>query len=353
VSETEHLGEFIRGIPKAELHLHIEGTLEPEMLLRLGRRNGDRLPFASPDECRAAYRFNDLRHFLDIYYAAVRVLRHERDFSDLTRAYLDRAAADGVRHVEVFFDPQSHVSRGVPFADVVGGIAAALSDGERDLGISWQLIMCILRDRPVREAHEMLERVLPYRDVVTGIGLDSAEAGHPPGAFAAVFARARAAGLRAVAHAGEEGPAGYIREALDELGVVRIDHGVRAIDDPPLVARLAREQVPLTMCPLSNLRLQVTPDLAEHPLKRLLDAGVCVTVNSDDPAYFGGYVAANYAAACEALGLIRRDVVRLARNSLAAAWLPEERRAALMAELDAYAGAHTVSGTRAADGGGA
>ncbi len=345
MSQEEHLYEFIRGIPKAELHLHIEGTLEPEMLLELGRRNGETLPCASPEECRAAYRFSDLQHFLDIYYAAVRVLRHERDFYDLTRAYLTHAAADGVRHVEVFFDPQSHVGRGVPFGDVVRGITAALNAGEDELGISWQLIMCILRDQPVREAEEVLERALPYRDVITGIGLDSAEAGHPPGVFAAVFARARAAGLHAVAHAGEEGPSAYIREALDELGVVRIDHGVRAVDDPALVARLAREQVALTMCPLSNLHLQVTPDLALHPLKRLLDAGVRVTVNSDDPAYFGGYVAANYAAACEALGLTRNDVVKLARNSLAAAWLPDDRRTALLAELDAFvAGAEVATG---------
>lgn len=333
------LDDFIRAIPKAELHVHIEGTLEPEMLFTLAERNGETLPFASPDECRAAYRFNDLQHFLDVYYAAVRVLRHRRDFVDLTRAYLTKAAADGVRHVEVFFDPQSHVSRGVPFGEVVDGIAAGLAAGERELGISWQLIMCILRDQPVEDAAAMLERALTYPDVIAGIGLDSAEADHPPGLFAAVFARARAAGLKAVAHAGEEGPAEYVRAALDELGAVRIDHGVRAADDPALVRRLADEHVPLTMCPLSNLRLQVTPDLTQHPLKRLLDAGVCVTVNSDDPAYFGGYVAANYQAACQALGLTREDVVKLARNSLLAAWLPEARRETLLAELDAFVAA--------------
>ena len=336
VTQDRSLDSFVGGIPKAEIHVHIEGTLEPEMLLQMARRHGVPDPYPSAEACRVAYRFDDLQHFLGLYYAAVTVLRSEQDFFELTAAYLRRGAADGVRHVEVFFDPQSHVPRGVPFRDVVSGIARALEAGEREFGISWQLIMCFLRDQPVQSALEMLERALPYRDVIAGVGLDSAEVGHPPGDFAEVFARAREAGFRAVAHAGEEGPAEYITEALDMLHVTRIDHGVRAIDDPALQARLAREKVPLTMCPLSNLHLQVTPDLADHPLKRLLDAGLCVTVNSDDPAYFGGYVAANYAAAQHALGLTRADIVTLARNSITASWLSAERRALLLAKIDAF-----------------
>ena len=336
VTQDRSLDSFVGHIPKAEIHVHIEGTLEPEMLLQMARRHGLPAPYPSAEACRAAYRFTDLQHFLGLYYAAVTVLRTEQDFFELTAAYLRRAAADGVRHVEVFFDPQSHVPRGVPFGHVVCGIARALEAGERESGISWQLIMCVLRDQPVQGALEMLERALPYRDVIAGVGLDSAEAGHPPRAFTEVFARARGAGFLAVAHAGEEGPAAYIAEALDTLHVKRIDHGVRAIDDPALQARLAREQIPLTMCPLSNLHLQVTPDLADHPLKRLLDAGLCVTVNSDDPAYFGGYVAANYVAAQRALGLTRADIATLARNSITASWLSTERRALLLAEIDAF-----------------
>ena len=333
------MDDFIRGIPKAELHLHLEGTLEPEMLLEFGRRNGVPLPCASAEDCRAAYRFNSLQHFLDLYYAGVKVLVTEQDFFDLTIAYLRRVAADGARHVEVFFDPQSHVPRGVAFADVVGGIRRALDEGERALGISWRLIMCFLRDQPQASAFEMLGLALPYRDVIAGVGLDSAEAGHPPREFAEVFVQAREAGFVTVAHAGEEGPAGYITEALDTLKVARIDHGVRAIDDPALQRRLAGERIPLTMCPLSNLELQVTPDLAQHPLKRLLDAGVRVTVNSDDPAYFGGYLADNYAAAQRALGLSRADIIALACNSITASWLPAGRQARLLAEIDAFVAA--------------
>ena len=337
--DPQTMDDFIRGIPKAELHLHLEGTLEPEMLLELGRRNGVPLPCASAEECRAAYHFDDLQHFLDLYYAGVAVLVTERDFYDLTMAYLRRVAADGARHVEVFFDPQSHVPRGVAFADVVGGIRRALDEGERALGITWRLIMCFLRDQPQTSAFEMLERALPYRDVIAGVGLDSAEAGHPPSDFAEVFARAREAGFATVAHAGEEGPAEYVTEALDLLHVTRIDHGVRAVDDPALQRRLVRERIPLTMCPLSNLELQVTPDLAQHPLKRLLDAGLRVTVNSDDPAYFDGYLADNYAAAQRALGLTRADIVALARNSITASWLPAARQSLLLEEIDAFAAA--------------
>jgi adenosine deaminase len=341
------LDSFINGIPKAEIHVHIEGALEPEMLLQMARRHGLPAPYPSAEACRAAYRFDDLQHFLGLYYAAVTVLLTEQDFFELTAAYLRRAAADGARHVEVFFDPQSHVPRGVPFGDVVCGIAKALAAGEREFGVSWQLIMCFLRDQPPQSALEMLERALPYRDVIAGVGLDSAEAGHPPTEFAEVFARARGAGFLAVAHAGEEGPAAYITEALDVLHVSRIDHGVSAIDDPALQARLAEEKIPLTMCPLSNLHLQVTPNLADHPLKRLLDAGLCVTVNSDDPAYFGGYVAANYAAVQRALSLTRADIATLARNSITASWLTADRRALLLAEIDAFVAENGPGGTGA------
>ncbi len=327
---------FIRDIPKAELHVHIEGTLEPEMLLELGRRNGVALHCATPEECRAAYHFNDLQHFLDLYYAGVEVLVTVRDFYELTAAYLRRAHADGARHVEVFFDPQSHTSRGVPFTVVVEGIRRALVDAERQLGVSSRLIMCLLRDQSPASALVTLETARPYRHMIAGVGLDSAEVGHPPREFAEVFRVARAAGFLTVAHSGEEGPAEYITEALDLLQVARIDHGVRAIDDPDLQQRLAREQVPLTMCPLSNLELQVTPDLARHPLKQLLDAGLVVTVNSDDPAYFDGYLAANYSAVQRALDLDRDDIVALARNSITASWLPAARQTELLAEIDAF-----------------
>jgi adenosine deaminase len=328
------VAEFVRRLPKAELHLHIEGTLEPELLLELGRRNGVDLPCSTADECRARYCFHDLQDFLDIYYAGVAVLVTEQDFYDLTAAYLRRVIADGARHVEVFFDPQSHVPRGVPFADVVGGISRALRDGEAESGVSWRLIMCFLRDRPPAEALEMLELALPHRDAIVGVGIDSAELGHPPSEFAEVYDKARSAGFVAVAHAGEEGPPEYITEALDMLEVRRVDHGVAAADDPELQRRLAQERIPLTMCPLSNLGLQVTPDLAQHPLKKLLDAGVVVTVNSDDPAYFNGYLLDNYVAVQKALGLSNTDLAQLARNSITASLLPEERKSELIAELD-------------------
>jgi adenosine deaminase len=333
------LVEFIRRLPKAELHLHIEGTLEPELLLALGRRNGVDLPCATAEECRARYRFHDLQHFLDIYYEGVAVLVTEQDYYDLTTAYVRRVAADGARHVEVFFDPQSHVPRGVPFATVVGGIARALREGDAEYGLSWRLIMCFLRDRPETEALEMLDLALAHRDVISGIGLDSAELGHPPAEFAEVYRRAREAGFVAVAHAGEEGPPSYITDALNVLGVSRIDHGVAAGKDAALQRRLADEGVPLTMCPLSNLELQVTPDLKDHPLKQLLDAGLCVTVNSDDPAYFGGYLLDNYLAVERALNLSRTDLAQLARNSIIASLLPAARKAELIDEIDLVAAA--------------
>ena len=329
--------DLIRGIPKAELHVHLEGTLEPALMRELGERNGIDPPAAADAQAHADCAFDDLAHFLRVYYAGVDVLRTERDFHDLTAAYLCRARADGVRHAEVFFDPQSHVPRGVPFDVVVDGISAALAEAERAYGMTSRLILCFLRDLGPEAAAETLKLALPRRDVIAGVGLDSVEAGYPPGAFAGVFAQARAAGLIAVAHAGEEGPADYVWQALDELRVCRIDHGVRVTDDAALVQRLARDHVPLTMCPLSNLYLQVVKSLEDHPLKRLLDAGVRVTVNSDDPAYFCGYLADNYLAVQQALGLTAGDIRLLARNSIEASLLPAARRRELLDEIDTFA----------------
>jgi adenine deaminase len=340
------LRELIQAVPKAELHVHLEGTLERDMMCDLARRGHAALPAACQGPAGDTYRFADLQSFLDLYYDGVAVLTTMQHFYDLTAAYARRAHADGTRHVEVFFDPQSHVSRGVPFSTVVEGIRRALVDAEHQLGLSSRLIMCFLRDRGAASALVTLETARPYRHVIAGVGLDSAEAGHPPRDFADVFRIARRAGFAAVAHAGEEGPAEYVSEALDILGVSRIDHGVHAIDDPALVARLARDHVPLTMCPLSNAALQVTPSLGEHPLRRLLEAGVPVTVNSDDPAYFGGYLVANYEAIVRALDLKRDHVITLARNSVLAAWLPAGRRADLLREIDACA----AGGARVARG---
>lgn len=328
---------FIDGLPKAELHLHIEGTLEPEMVFALAERNGLKLPYASIEALRAAYRFKDLQDFLNLYYQAAQVLVKERDFFDLTAAYLARAAADGVRHAEIFFDPQTHTQRGVPMAAVVDGITAALTEAERKRGLTSRLILCFLRDLDAADAMATLEAALPFRRHIAGVGLDSAEAGNPPAKFAEVFAHARALGFKVVAHAGEEGPAAYVAAALDDLGAQRIDHGVRSIDDPALVARLARSQVPLTVCPLSNQYLKVTPDLARHPLRELMAAGVLVTINSDDPAYFGGYVNANYRAVQQAFDLSRAELAGLARASFAASWLDDNAKARRIAEVDAYA----------------
>jgi len=328
---------FIDGLPKAELHLHIEGTLEPEMMFRLAGRNGVTLRYASVAELGAAYRFDDLQAFLDMYYAGAGVLLTEQDFYDLTRAYLERARADSVVHSEIFFDPQTHTVRGVPFAAVIGGISAALADGSRRLGITSRLILCFLRHLSEDAAFATLDLALPFRDQICGVGLDSSERGHPPRKFERVFARCRDLGLRVVAHAGEEGPAAYITEALDVLKVERIDHGVRCTDDAAVVARLAAEQIPLTVCPLSNVRLGVFPSLAQHNLKHLLAAGLRVTVNSDDPAYFGGYINENYRAVQRALDLSRDQLAQLARNSFEASFLPDDEKRRRCAEVEAYA----------------
>ncbi|MGI5443188.1 adenosine deaminase [Streptomyces shenzhenensis] len=325
-------------LPKAELHLHIEGTLEPELAFRLAERNGVRLPYADTEELRAAYRFEDLQSFLDLYYELMAVLRTERDFADLADAYLARAAAQGVRHAEIFFDPQAHLARGVAMDTVVEGLWRALGSSERNHGVSTRLIMCFLRDESAESALRTLEAARPHLDRITGVGLDSAEVGHPPVKFRAVYEAAAALGLRRVAHAGEEGPPEYIAEALDVLGAERIDHGLRCLEDPALVERLVRERIPLTLCPLSNVRLRAVDALTEHPLPALLDAGLMCTVNSDDPAYFGGYVGDTFDAVREALGLTEDRLRELARNSFLASFLEddEERRGRYLAEVDAY-----------------
>jgi adenosine deaminase len=337
------LRTFVRGLPKAELHLHLEGTLEPELMFALAERNGVALPYQSVDALRAAYDFTNLQSFLDLYYAGAGVLRTEEDFYDLTRAYLQRAHADGVVHVESFFDPQTHLMRGIEFSTVIDGIVAALRAGERDLGITWRIIMCFLRDRPAADAMRVLELADAHRDVITGVGLDSAEVGHPPSEFAAVFATAAERGYHRVAHAGEEGPAAYVRDSLDLLGAERIDHGVRSLEDPELVERLRRDQIPLTVCPLSNVNLRVVATMAAHPLRCLMDAGLLVTVNSDDPAYFAGYVVDNYLAAAEVLGLSEADLIALARNSFEASFLLDAEKRAHIAAVDAYASAKKPS----------
>jgi adenosine deaminase len=337
------IDSFIEKLPKAELHLHLEGTLEPELAFALAERNGVRLPWTSVEELRAAYRFRDLQSFLDLYYACTQVLVRERDFYDLTRAYLNRIAKQAVLHTEPFFDPQAHTARGVPFADVVAGIHEALRDGKRELGIDSSLILCFLRDRSVEEAHETLDKALLHRDGIVAVGLDSSERGHPPARFRDVFERARSEGLRAVAHAGEEGPASYVWEALEALRAERIDHGIRSLEDEALVHHLAERRVPLTVCPLSNVKLAVVGDMEAHPLREMLERGLVVTLNSDDPAYFGGYLNENYRAAQRALGLTREQLVRIAGDSFRASFVGASEKAALLARLDAYVAATSAA----------
>ena len=326
--------ELIRRLPKAELHLHIEGSLEPELMFALAKRNGVALPFGSVEDVRAAYAFSRLQDFLDIYYQGAAVLRTEEDFHDLALAYFRRAAADGVVHAEIFFDPETHTQRGIPMGTVVGGLAEAQAVAARDLGVTSKLILCLLRHLDEDVGLETLKAAEPYLEYLTGIGLDSSELGHPPSKFARAYRRAGEMGLRKVAHAGEEGPPEYVWEALDVLGVERIDHGNRALEDPVLVKRLVDEGMTLTVCPLSNLKLCVVGDMAAHPLKRMLDLGLKPTVNSDDPAYFGGYVGANYDAVDAALGLTRAEMVTLARNSFAGSFLTESEKARHLAAVD-------------------
>jgi adenosine deaminase len=332
----ERLPALLRAMPKAELHIHIEGSLEPELIFRLAQRNGVTLPYADVEALRRAYAFTDLQSFLDIYYAGASVLLQEQDFFDMAWAYLQRAAADNVLHAEIFFDPQTHTARGVPFETVIKGLDHACHRAHQELRISAKLILCFLRHLSEDDAMATLEEALPYKHHFIGVGLDSSERGHPPEKFVRVFDRARAAGLHVVAHAGEEGPPQYVRDALDLLEVERIDHGVRSLEDPALVARLAREGIALTVCPLSNVKLCVYPTLAAHPLPVLLAAGIKATINSDDPAYFGGYINQNFVetfAALPQLGVA--EAYTLARNSFEASFADESTRAGWIRQLDA------------------
>ena len=330
---------FIAGLPKAELHLHIEGSLEPELMFELAQRNNVAIPYDSVEAVRAAYDFSNLQDFLDIYYAGANVLLTARDFEDLTFAYFTRVAADNVRHAEIFFDPQTHTDRGVPFETVVEGIIAGMTRAESELGVTSGLILSFLRHLPEEAAFATLEMAKPYLDRFIGVGLDSSEMGHPPSKFERVFAACRELGLKICAHAGEEGPPEYVHEALDLLKIDRMDHGNRAMEDEALVARLAAEQMTLTVCPLSNLKLCVVKDLKDHPIPNMLAKGLHVTLNSDDPSYFGGYVNDNYIQLAKAVGLTREQLADLARNSFRGSFLPEYRKAALIAEVDAYVAA--------------
>lgn len=338
-NRKKSLKRLVADLPKAELHIHIEGSLEPEMMFQLAQRNGVDLPYADVEAVRDAYRFDCLQDFLDLYYQGMSVLRTGQDFHDLTWAYLERCRTDNVVHCEVFFDPQGHTGRGIPFATVFEGIASALRRGERELGITSRLIMCFLRHLDEQAAFETLEAALPYLPRIEGVGLDSSEVGHPPGKFRRVFEQAATLGLKRVAHAGEEGPPEYVYEALDRLHVDRIDHGNRALEDDALVERLAEAQMPLTVCPQSNLRLAVVGDMRDHPIRTMLERGLKATVNSDDPAYFGGYVNDNFGALVDSVDLQREEILTLVRNSFEASFLPETDRARHLAAVDAAAGA--------------
>ncbi|WPB56043.1 adenosine deaminase [Xylophilus sp. GOD-11R] len=332
---AERLPELLRAMPKAELHIHIEGSLEPELIFALAERNGVKLPYADVQALREAYAFTDLQSFLDIYYAGASVLLQEQDFHDMAMAYFRRAAADNVVHAELFFDPQTHTARGVPMATVVGGLHRACQNAKVECGIDASLILCFLRHLSEADAFETLQEALPYLDRIVGVGLDSSEVGHPPEKFARVFARCGELGLHRVAHAGEEGPPAYIWSALDVLQAERIDHGVQAVHDPALMRRLASARIPLTVCPLSNQKLCVFPDLAEHNLGALLDAGLMATVNSDDPAYFGGYMNDNFLQVFAATGLDARHAYQLGRNAFEASFTSDAARQGHIARLDA------------------
>lgn len=331
---TEELNRYIRHIPKAELHLHIEGSLEPEQMFAMAKKNGVKLKYNSVDELRAAYNFNNLQEFLDIYYAGADVLLTEEDFYDLTMAYLKKAHEDNVVHTEIFFDPQTHTSRGVKFDAVVSGISRALEDGRKQMNISSHLIMCFLRHLDETAAMQDLDAALDYKDKIIGVGLDSSELGNPPSKFNNVFQRAQKEGFLTVAHAGEEGPTDYVWEALSMLNVMRIDHGVKSLEDEKLVAELVKRQMPLTVCPLSNLKLKVVNDLKDHPLKKMLDKNMMVTINSDDPSYFGGYVNQNYLDVAEALNLTKDDILTLAKNSFTSSFLSDAEKEKFMDMVD-------------------
>jgi adenine deaminase len=324
---------LIRALPKVELHLHIEGTLEPEMMFSLAAKHGVKLPYASVDEVRKAYNFSDLQSFLDLYYAGCDVLRDHKDFYALAMAYFTRAHADNVHHAELFFDPQTHTVRNIPMEVIIGGLRDAAHDAHKRYGITSNLILCFLRHLSEEDAFATLEMALPFRAEFVGVGLDSGEKGNPPSKFARVFAKAKEHGLHLVAHAGEEGPAAYIREALDLLHVERIDHGVRCDEDPALVAELAQKRIPLTVCPLSNLKLRVVKALEQHNFAKLLRAGVHVTINSDDPAYFGGYIGENYRATAAALDLTPHELVRITEHAVNASFLPSDEKLALCSSV--------------------
>lgn len=331
---TSALNRYIRLIPKAELHLHIEGSLEPELMFAMAKKNGVKIKYKNVEELRAAYDFNNLQEFLDLYYAGADVLLTEEDFYNLTMAYLKKAHEDNVMHTEIFFDPQTHTVRGVAFESVVNGIVRALDDGEKQMGISSHLIMCFLRHLDEKSAMETLDFALDHKDKIIAVGLDSSELGNPPNKFANVFKRAQKEGFLTVAHAGEEGPASYVWEALDLLNVMRIDHGVRSIDDKKLMAELAKRQIPLTVCPLSNVKLKVVSDLKYHPLKKMLDKNLMVTINSDDPSYFGGYVNQNYLEVARALNLTKDDILTLTKNSFQSSFLSDTEKQRFMKQLE-------------------
>ena len=340
MTTTDDLDALIAALPKAELHLHLEGSLEPEQLMMFAERNGVDIPFKTLEDVRAAYDFSNLQDFLDIYYQGMSVLQTEADFHDLTDAYLKRVAADNVRHVEVFFDPQGHTERGLPFDVPIGGILKALDAAEERYGITYRLIMCFLRHLPEEDAFETLAQAEPWLDRIHGVGLDSSEVGHPPSKFERVFAAAREKGLKLVAHAGEEGPPDYVYEALDLLKIDRIDHGNRSLEDDALTARIREAGLTLTVCPLSNLSLCVVDDLKDHPMKKMLALGLKATINSDDPAYFGGYMNQNFRETAKAVGLTREEIIQLAKNSFTGAFLPEADQARHLAEIDRVAALH-------------
>ncbi len=346
------LKSYIEGMPKVELHLHIEGSLEPELMFALAQKNKIDIPFNSVDEVRDAYNFGNLQDFLDIYYQGMNVLQTEQDFYDLTTAYLEKVASENLVHTEIFFDPQGHTARGVSFDTVISGITRALEDGKKNLGISSQLIMCFLRHLDEDDAFRTLAQALPYKDKILGVGLDSSEKGHPPSKFERVFAKAREEGFKvAVAHAGEEGPPAYVYEALDVLGVDRIDHGNRALEDTALTQRLVNQKIALTVCPLSNLKLCGVTDMKDHPLKKMLDLGLKATVNSDDPSYFGGYMNDNFIAVADALDLTRGHIKTLAQNAVEASYMTPAAKQALLQKIDDYDAAYVKNAAAGAAAG--
>ena len=330
------ISQFIQNIPKAELHLHIEGTLEPELLFKLARKNHVSLPYASVEEVKKAYQFTDLQSFLNVYYQGMSVLKTEQDFYDLTWAYLEKAKEQNIVHVEIFFDPQAHLANGIEFSTVMNGINKALVDAKNKLNITSNLILCFLRDKSPQDAMSILEMARPYKNIIIAVGLDSAEVNNPPVKFKAVFDRARAYGFKTVAHAGEEGPPEYVIQALDILKVSRVDHGVRSLESNKLISRLVAERIPLTVCPISNIKLKVFQSMNEHPLKKMLEKKLVVTINSDDPAYFGGYLNDNYYALYSSLKLSRKDIYTLAKNSFEASFVDSDLKAKYIAELDNY-----------------